>query len=383
MGQEKAVDRQRSARRQEWHVAIGKHLPPPFEEAALLRVAGEGHPVARHEERPGCRDEGVAGGIAAVEPPFAGAPTGAAGRRTGEPLEPGDGAAGRIGERHFPSADTHRPRPPRLPENGHGRVPFAGAPPGNSAHHDEGRLILLVSRSAGQPFEPRRRLEWPATLQGVERREHRRPSPRWGVKPTPGHRHNRDRIVGSDRLLEEPVRAGTELDFVGSPPGVGERPEEPARFRLDAPPGALASRRTEEKVAVAPEDFVDERRRIAPAFVGDEAADAVELTLLETVGGERDAPVVPPFAGFVGRRVGVAGPRGIGLRGRFVERLLARFSLLGNGEGRPRAEDDRGGDGDHQEDELSGKRPPSPLPRGGQRGLRSPASRPAPVRPTV
>lgn len=175
-----------------------------------------------------------------------------AGRRTGQPLEPGSGTAGRIGERHLPSADTHRPHAPRFSEDRHGASRSPARPPSDSAHHGEGRLILLVPRSTGQPFEPGCRLEWPATLQGVEGREHRRPPPGGGVKPAAGHRHNRDRIVGRDRLLEEPISAGTELNFIGRPPGLGERPEEMARFRLDAPPGALAPRRTEEEVAVSP-----------------------------------------------------------------------------------------------------------------------------------
>jgi hypothetical protein len=156
------------------------------------------------------------------------------------------------------------------------------------------------------------------------------------VKPTTGHLYDRDGIPRSDRFFEEPIRAGPELEFVGRPTCGRQRSEETVRLRLDAPPGALAPRRTEEKIAIATEDLVDERGRIAPAFIGDQAADAVELSFLESIGGERHATVAPTVADIIGRRVGIAGARRIVLGGCLFSLRLPVLLLLGEDRKRPR-----------------------------------------------
>jgi hypothetical protein len=157
------------------------------------------------------------------------------------------------------------------------------------------------------------------------------------VKPTTGHLHDRDGITRSDRFFEEPIRAGTELEFVGRPTCGRQRSEETVRLGLDAPPGALAPWRTKEKIAIATEDFVNERGRIAPAFIGDQAADAVELSFFETIGGERHTTVIPAVADIIDRRVGITGARRIVLGGRLFSLRLPVPLLLGEDRKRPRS----------------------------------------------
>ena len=97
MGQEEPVNRQRGSRWKEGHVAVGEQLATSLEEAGLLRMACERHPVPRHEKRPRCRDHRIAGGISTVQPPLVGASAGSTGRGPGKPLQPGDRASGRMG----------------------------------------------------------------------------------------------------------------------------------------------------------------------------------------------------------------------------------------------------------------------------------------------
>ena len=301
-------------------------------------MARERHPVPGHEQRPRCRDDRIAGGISTVEPPLVGASAGSTGRGPGKPLQPGDRTSGRIVERHLAPADAHRSDPRRAGflEDRDGRVPFSGTPPGDGSHHLQCRLILLPTGGTRQPFEPRGRLERPAALEGLKRGKHRGSPTGWRVEPTTGHLHDRDGITRSDRFFEEPIRAGAELQFVSRPTCGRQRPEEAVRLGLDAPPGALAPWRTEEKIAIATEDLVDERGRIAPAFIGDQAADAVELSFFESIGGERHATVTPTLADIIGRRVGIAGARRLVLGGGLFSLRLLILLLLGEDRKRPR-----------------------------------------------
>ena len=301
-------------------------------------MARERHPVPGHEKRPRCRDDRIAGGISTVEPPLAGASARPTGWCPGKPLQPGDRASGRIVERQLAPPDAHRTDPRRagLLEDRDGRLTFTGTPPGDGTHHRQRRLIFLPTGGARQPFEPRGRLERPAALEGLERGKHRGPPTGWRVKPTTGHLHDRDGIPRSDRFFEEPIRAGAELQLVGRPTCGRQRSEEAVCLGLDAPPGALAPRRTEEKIAIATEDLVNERGRIAPAFIGDQAANAVELSFFESIGGERHATVTPTVADIIGRRVGIAGARRIVLGGGLFSLRLLVLVLLGEDGKRPR-----------------------------------------------
>jgi len=156
------------------------------------------------------------------------------------------------------------------------------------------------------------------------------------VEPTTGHLHDRDEITRSDRFFEEPIRAGAKLQLISRSTCGRQGSEETVRLGLDAPPGALAPRWTEEKIAIATEDLVDKRGRITPAFIGDQAADAVELSFFETVGRERHATVIPTVADIIGRRVGIAGARRVVLCGRLFSLRLPVPLLLGEDRKRPR-----------------------------------------------
>ena len=170
---DQAIDRQRVARRQEGRVMIGEELPPLFQKPRFLGVSRERHPVAGHQQRPGCHRDRVAGRIAAVQPPFGVLAIAGPGGLSGDRLEERGCRIGRKRQRHVPTADPGGggAATADLLEDFDRSLSITRQPPSLGPHHGERRL---ESRSPArlQAIEPggcRQRL---VRLERLERRQH-------------------------------------------------------------------------------------------------------------------------------------------------------------------------------------------------------------------
>ena len=344
VGEDRAVDRQRHAGRQERQFLVGVLPPLRLELPSLLRMAGQRHAVPRHEQRTGGRHQAVARGVAAVHQPVARRSAERSLRLADEVHEPVEPASGGKGNRHVAAADAGHGAARRagLVEDRGGGDAVAGTKPGDGPHHRQRGLIAGGGLRAGEPVEPGRSRERLVRLEGLDRDQQRRTVTRGRVEPASGHGHDPRRVIGRDGLLEEAIGAGAKLQFIGFATGPRQPADEPVGLRLDALPGALLLH-AEEEVLVGGEDFVEQGRRITPAFVGEQTTGAVELAFAEPVARKADRSLAC-----------------------LLFRVLFRAGLFVDGGGILAAAADGGHAGEHDEEDA---------------GNADPADRPAMTRP--
>ena len=213
-------------------------------------------------------------------------------RLPGVSCQPGGGPARSIGKADILAPEPHLSAPTGTHpiEHCHRGLAFPRAPPRHGPHHRQRRLKRLTAAECLQAIEPGSGLERLVSLQRLKRRHHRGPPAGGGVKPAAGDSHHARPVSPGDRLLQFPFGTGAKLQLIGLAALGRKRRQQAVGIGLNTAPGAVALIGPKEEVAVAPENFIEQRGSIAPSAVGDEPAHPVELPLFQAVSRERHSP---------------------------------------------------------------------------------------------
>ena len=252
LGYERTRDRHERACRHDPLAVGGGRSSTPFQKPRLLGVSRQRYPIASHQQRLGCLDHGIAGGITAGLQPVACVRATERVTCCHERIEPGvrrgrhgGGCCARRPSGLARQGDLSASNPRHAATTGPRRLEhltcsaaITGTGQRGGPHHRERRPPVLGVGCLGQPSEPRRRSPTVSRLKRRDRCDHGGSLTSRRREPAAGDRHHPGRVIVLECLGQRPFGPGSKQETVGIVSSHGQRRDHPRRFGSNAPPGA-------------------------------------------------------------------------------------------------------------------------------------------------